>query len=67
MGVKLTRKFKQYEAKVDELLCPMRTYPESPLDDRKMATENSHPTFYASDPDNDLLAEGDVDGGEEEL
>ncbi len=61
------RKFKQFESKVDNLLCHMITYPKLLRNERKTATEKSHPTFQQSHLDEDLLAESEVDEGKEEF
>ncbi len=64
MGATLARKFRRFEAKVDKLLRPIMADPASLPNEMK--TE-SHPTSQASDADVYLLAEGDINRGEEEL
>ena len=67
MEVNLARKFRQFKSKVDKLLHPIMVDPSSPLNERKTATDKSHPTSQASDAGVHLLAEGDVNSGEEKL
>ncbi len=67
MGAKLARKFRQFDSAVDELLRPIMADPASPPNERKTATAKSHPTSQASDAGVHLLAESDVDSGEEKL
>ncbi len=67
MGAKLARKFRHYFSEVNKLLRPIMADPALPPNERKTATAKSHPTSQVSGAGVHLLAEGDINGGEEEL
>ncbi len=45
----------------------MRTYPESPHNERESVTKTLCLTYHVNDLDEDRLAEGDINEGKEEI